>query len=96
MIRRRDLEDFVQGRHVLNARRHRDGDQKRAKRRRSAPSVCSTPGGIETVISLDGWMNDLTGFGCSTPGGIETVIRSGLEVVTIRAAGAQRPEASRR
>ena len=35
---------------VLNARRHRDGDQ-RLDRGDDAPIVvCSTPGGIETVI----------------------------------------------
>ena len=61
---------------VLNARRHRDGDQARSSPRASQwAAVCSTPEGIETVISWrsHGYRDhaDL----CSTPEGIETVIR---------------------
>ena len=36
---------------VLNARRHRDGDQKPRRDGKLAVFACSTPGGIETVIS---------------------------------------------
>jgi hypothetical protein len=43
---------------VLNARRHRDGDQQRGVSDAPAVIMCSTPEGIETVISNVGENQD--------------------------------------
>ena len=60
---------------MLNARRHRDGDQANSEPRLLPSSMCSTPGGIETVIRLLHGHDLNHPRVCSTPGGIETVIR---------------------
>ena len=52
VIRRVDLATLGIER-VLNARRHRDGDQAWCGGLHTTASRCSTPEGIETVISLD-------------------------------------------
>ena len=60
---------------VLNARRHRDGDQTGKLAGAVHAAKCSTPGGIETVISPVMLFRIFATLACSTPGGIETVIR---------------------
>jgi len=61
---------------VLNARRHRGGDQSHPAITQSTPrSGCSTPEGIEAAISrrrLD-W-RAVEAVVCSTPEGIEAAI----------------------
>ena len=60
--------------HVLNARRHRDGDRNTAPSKPLTSIWCSTPGGIETVIGIRSLDAQTCVPRCSTPGGIETVI----------------------
>ena len=58
---------------VLNARRHRDGDQPKRSVASGSTLRCSTPEGIETVIRL--WRPQATRTPCGAqPEGIETVI----------------------
>ncbi len=61
---------------MLNARRHRDGDQVHRSGAAVTDLACSTPGGIETVIrrAIADVRAEIVEQ-CSTPGGIETVIR---------------------
>ena len=81
---------------MLNARRHRDGDQAQNMTTVLAVVLCSTPGGIETVISAVSDSAFVGLLACSTPGGIETVISVRVGDCRRRAVRAQRPEASRR
>ena len=81
---------------VLNARRHRDGDQLIAAESSFGLAGCSTPEGIETVISRDVADDAAFQIGCSTPEGIETVIRRCHRAATEAGHRAQRPKASRR
>ena len=74
MIRRLVSTRPAQGALVLNARRHRDGDQAHMAACAAPWSTCSTPGGIETVISSQSPQPSRMMLWCSTPGGIETVI----------------------
>ena len=59
---------------VLNARRHRGGDHVRASAIAFFARSCSTPGGIEAVITGVPHAAYAAAEKCSTPGGIEAVI----------------------
>ena len=63
---------------VLNARRHRDGDQAGVSSTATTVAECSTPEGIETVIRTRHLPPHFAMTACSTPEGIETVIRQAL------------------
>ena len=81
---------------VLNARRHRDGDQTRRGRRRERQARV-----LNARRHRDGDQNALAiRLGrwpeCSTPGGIETVISCTARIMSSHVLCAQRPEASRR
>ena len=70
---RRTRRNWRPHENVLNARRHRDGDQTSTSRRiRARASGCSTPEGIETVISERAGGRHRLRFECSTPEGVET------------------------
>ena len=59
-------------------------------------AMCSTPEGIETVISCTPVGQESLVVECSTPEGIETVISGGGSRFVSGRLSAQRPKASRR